>query len=176
MNPSRQPRQIYPPSVWRTSGGRASAPPHGRRASFSYRLTVLGALVAVLSALMVSTCVVCAAGELGQNYAYTTLQTRYVWQGIVEPERPLHFTQVLLPHSPLQPARELADGIKALLDTPTQTALKAEGIETDARQLYVHVTDNKVTRALVIAGTYVILNGKEILRQAERKDWELGND
>ena len=127
------------------------------------------------------------------NYAYVPLLTRYAWQGIVEPGKPLAFTQLLLPHSPLQPAAELAAGVRIVLDTPEQTVMrigaekgreewivlnaagapiKAEALETDARQLYLDVSEGKVARALLVDGTHLTLAGKDVHRQAARGDWE----
>jgi len=129
----------------------------------------------------------------GESYAYAPLRTRYVWQGIVEPGKPVAFTQILLPHSPLQPAAELAAGIKVRLDTPEQTALcvaaekgreewivlnaagsplKADTLETDAKQLYLDLREGQLARALMIGGSFLARAGKDLHRQPGRGVWE----
>jgi len=129
----------------------------------------------------------------GANYAYVPLRTRYAWRGIVEPGKPLGFAQVLLPHSPLRPAAELAAAVSFPVDTPEQTvvrvaaekgreewvvlnssraALTAGKLATDARAAYLDVRDGKTARALLIDGTFLALDGKDIHRLANRGNWE----
>ena len=134
-----------------------------------------------------------AKGKLGDPYAYVPLRTRYAWRGIVEPGKKLHFTQLLLPHTPLQPASELAADIRVLVDTLDQTvlrvsteegreewialntsgrAIEAEQLATDGRRLYLDVADGRPARALVLDATYLSWADKDLLRQPKRADWE----
>jgi len=87
----------------------------------------------------------------------------------------------------------MAAGVKVLIDNAEQSvwrirteqqrqewvvlneagkSVAADGLETDARQVYVDLTEGKVARALVLGGTYLKLAGKEIFRRAERGDYE----
>ncbi|MHB9133990.1 MAG: hypothetical protein ACYDBB_23220 [Armatimonadota bacterium] len=127
-----------------------------------------------------------------RGFGYMPFHLRYTRQGMVEAGKPIHFTQVLLPHSPQASAQKLVEGITVFTDTPEQTVLrvtdakreewvvlnaagtvvKADTLETDAQRLYLDVQDGKVLRTLALGATYLTLGGKEIFRQPERKDWE----
>ncbi|OPZ85127.1 MAG: hypothetical protein BWY76_01544 [bacterium ADurb.Bin429] len=132
-------------------------------------------------------------GKPGANYAYAPIQERYAWQGMVEAGKPLHFTTVLLPHSPLIPSQELVKNIATLLDTPAQTVLRLrvepkreewivlnhtgaiiniESLHTDAKQLYLDVADGKVARGMALDATFTKLGATELFRQAQRATWE----
>jgi len=126
-------------------------------------------------------------------YACAPLRTRYVRQGLVDPDTPVAFTQLLLPHSPLAPAEQLAAGIQVLVDQPEQTVirlsvepdreewivvnpagapLKAGALETDARSAYLDLREGKVARTLVVGGTCLSHCGHDVHRQSTRGDWE----
>ena len=86
----------------------------------------------------------------------------------------------------------MAAGVKVLIDDTEQSVWRirseqreewvvlnegggpvaADGLETDARQVYVDVVEGKVARVLALDGTYLRLAGEEIFRQAARGDYE----
>jgi hypothetical protein len=86
-----------------------------------------------------------------------------------------------------------ADGIHVLLDTLETTVLSftfdpdraewvvsnpggqtvtAGGLSTDARYLYVDSVKGEVKSVSAVAGTFTALEGKDVFRQAERKNFE----
>ncbi len=86
-----------------------------------------------------------------------------------------------------------ADGIQALRDTPELTVLrfsldpdrvewlvsnpgggevKEGGLATDARYLYLDTLKGEVKSVSAVGATFAALEGKEIFRQGERKDYE----
>ena len=86
-----------------------------------------------------------------------------------------------------------ADGIHVLLDTLETTVLSftfdpdraewvvsnpggqtvtAGGLSTDARYLYVDTVKGEVKSISAVAGTFAALEGKDVFRQAERKNFE----
>jgi hypothetical protein len=130
------------------------------------------------------------AGDRGGWVPYTL---RYIWEGPVGPERRVHFTQVLLPHGPTPNVHLLAEGIKVLRNTLDQIVIRVDGedkrqewivlnsggetltmdgLTTDARQLYLDVKDGKAVRTLATAATYVALNGRNVVRQVQRRTVE----
>ena len=86
-----------------------------------------------------------------------------------------------------------ADGIHVLLDTLEATVLSftfdpdraewvvsnpggqtvtAGSLSTDARYLYVDTVKGEVKSVSAVAGTFAALEGKDVFRQAERKNFE----
>jgi hypothetical protein len=131
-------------------------------------------------------------GKQDRKYAGSPLRTRYAWQGIVEPDQPLRFLQLYLPHDPRVPGRTLAEGIEVVLDAPGQTVLrlaaekgreewivlntpgktiKTDALTTDARQLYLDLRDGKPQRAMLLDGTHLTVAGKSLWKQDKRGDW-----
>ncbi len=107
----------------------------------------------------------------------------------VAPGTPETFTYILLPHNPSEKGTDLASSINVLVDTASQAvirigaangphewvvlnekgeSIKTEGLETDAKQLYVQIKDGKVARILAVEASYLTLDSKEVFKKDKR--------
>ena len=123
--------------------------------------------------------------------------TQYCWEGDVRPGEPLQFVTVLLPHAPTRDASDLAAGITVLADQPGLAAVRitrgsrcelavlnprgtkldldagaAGRVSTDARTAYIDLDGASLHRALIIEGTSLKVGAEDLLRSADRTNWE----
>jgi hypothetical protein len=123
--------------------------------------------------------------------------TRYVWQGDVMPGQRLQFVTVLLPHAPTPDPSALAAGIRALVDGPGLAAVQlregtrcelaalnapgqpleleageAGSVVTDGHAAYVDLDGSRLSRVLVVQGTFLTVGGEDVFRCAARRDFE----
>ena len=139
-------------------------------------------------------------------------QLRYVWEGDAKAGERRHFTQLYWPHAPYRshPASNMtgaklewlggeyaatagAEGIEALLDTPSASVLRCKldkdrvewvvcnpsggqinvaGLTTDAYFAYLDLRNGKLHAVSVIQATRIKLDEDEILPAAERRNFE----
>lgn len=121
------------------------------------------------------------------------MQLRYSWRGDTQPGQKLLFTQVYYPHASSLRGTAGADSIHVLLDTLETTVLgftfdtdrrewvvsnpggqtvTAGALSTDARYLYMDMVKRDVKSVSAVEGIFATLRGKDLFRQAERKNIE----
>jgi len=119
--------------------------------------------------------------------------TRRVWHqktAALQPQKPLHFSTVLLPHRPTPDATRLAEGIESVLETGKTAVLKlAQGpgrelwagindsgeslragkLETDAKWFMLRTGPEGVRGYWLIEATYLKVAGRQVFSSAQRR-------